>query len=1015
MAARAPFSGGSLPTRGAADPVSTQDIEEAQRLLAGNKPWTAFLRAGIRARGEWNDCPESVGEALEWMATATVGLLDVASVGPLTPACKAFRALIEAAEGVTEVTEFLVELIAWSAYLVSVFIEHRTHMGDLAPVTQPLDEFVSTTNELAKRAKVLASRRKCAALLCYRRDAKTIEGFDTKLRRVWTDIRGVTILDTQMAVHRLEQTLRPQPTPVMAHIPAAALPLPSSLVERAGLVSEVVSRLTGPVAGAPYVLTGIGGGGKTVLASSVVRTEKIREHFRQGICWVRVGRGGKGQLQALFEGIAREMISAPTIQRQFNSVDDVIQRLTEVVSEDTRPRLIVLDDVWEREVVDRLQATGLQLLVTTRRSSVVAVAGGRTDVGNMDRAEARELLKKKSGALALPGFEADQVAEACGWHALTLAIAGSLRSVTDSPNCASAWQKLHSEIVRKKATVRGPQMNADNTDDPTKLSLFPVLDLSLESLGEDEQRFFLSLVVLARGVLAPASMLASIWQKDHRGARKEAEFFVGSSLLEEVDGSFRLHDLLLDFIKMKCRGEDTLVEDAVQRQSRHLGELAVVRGYSDKGELLGGFYSLIALWRKLIELSHNEQLEVDAYNASLGELGEDQSGDTAYDFWAVGKLFDLQGNYDDAKPLYERSLAIREKVLGPDHPDVASSLNNLAGLLFSLGNYDDAKPLYERSLAIHEKVLGPDHPNVAMGLNNLAGLLYSQGNYDDAKPLYERSLAIREKVLGPEHLDVATGLNNLAGLLYSQGNYDDAKPLYERSLAIHEKVLGPDHPNVATGLNNLAELFRSQGNYDDAKPLYERSLAIREKVLGPDHPNVATGLNNLAVLLYSQGHYDDAKPLYERSLAIREKVLGPTHPEVATSLNNLAGLLESQGNYDDAKPLYERSLAILEKVLGPAHPDVATGLNNLAVLLESQGSHTTAAELLERAFSIRTKKLGEDHHDTVITRRNLKLVRQTLLVLSRKTGEGIAQAQHFQPHFDVVDKSARDVEDAACS
>ena len=56
-------------------------------------------------------------------------------------------------------------------------------------------------------------------------------------------------------------------------------------------------------------------------------------------------------------------------------------------------------------------------------------------------------------------------------------------------------------------------MNADIGDDPTKLSLFPVLDLSLESLGEDEQRLFLSLVVLARGALAPAPMLASIWEK----------------------------------------------------------------------------------------------------------------------------------------------------------------------------------------------------------------------------------------------------------------------------------------------------------------------------------------------------------------------------------------------------------------------------------------------------------------------------------------------------------------------
>ena len=39
-----------------------------------------------------------------------------------------------------------------------------------------------------------------------------------------------------------------------------------------------------------------------------------------------------------------------------------------------------------------------------------------------------------------------------------------------------------------------------------------------------------------------------------------------------------------------------------------------------------------------------------------------------------------RGRYTDAEPLYQRALAIREKALGPEHPDVADSLNNLAGL-----------------------------------------------------------------------------------------------------------------------------------------------------------------------------------------------------------------------------------------------------------------------------------------------------------------------------------------------
>ncbi|CAM9843341.1 unnamed protein product, partial [Ectocarpus sp. 13 AM-2016] len=82
----------------------------------------------------------------------------------------------------------------------------------------------------------------------------------------------------------------------------------------------------------------------------------------------------------------------------------------------------------------------------------------------------------------------------------------------------------------------------------------------------------------------------------------------------------------------------------------------------------------------------------------------------------------LQGKYSEAEPLYERSLAIRQKALGFDHPDVAQSLNNYAELLRAQGKYDEAEPLYERSLAIREKALGPEHPDVAQSLNNRARL-----------------------------------------------------------------------------------------------------------------------------------------------------------------------------------------------------------------------------------------------------------------------------------------------------
>ena len=87
--------------------------------------------------------------------------------------------------------------------------------------------------------------------------------------------------------------------------------------------------------------------------------------------------------------------------------------------------------------------------------------------------------------------------------------------------------------------------------------------------------------------------------------------------------------------------------------------------------------------------------------------------------------------------------------------DEAAALNAKATELSRAGKYADAIPLAQRALAIREKALGPDHPDVALSLNNLALLYRNQGRYAEAEPLYKRSLAIREKALGPDHPDVA--------------------------------------------------------------------------------------------------------------------------------------------------------------------------------------------------------------------------------------------------------------------
>jgi tetratricopeptide (TPR) repeat protein len=256
----------------------------------------------------------------------------------------------------------------------------------------------------------------------------------------------------------------------------------------------------------------------------------------------------------------------------------------------------------------------------------------------------------------------------------------------------------------------------------------------------------------------------------------------------------------------------------------------------------------------------------------------------------AGSYLHDRGRYGEAEPLYRRSLAISEKVLGSEHPDVAGTLNLLAVLYRSQGRYVEAEPLHQRALAIREKALGPEHPDVADSLNNLGGVYYSQDRYVEAEPLYQRALAIREKALGPEHPHVAGTLNNLGGIYNSQDRHAEAEPLFQRALAIQQKALGPEHPDMASSLRNLAALYHIQGRYGEAEPLYRRALAIREKVLGPDHPDVAGIINILALFYLAQDRYDEAEPLCRRALGIPEEALGPEHRDMASILEKLVGL-----------------------------------------------------------------------------------------------------------------------------
>ncbi|MFM7219328.1 MAG: tetratricopeptide repeat protein [Nodosilinea sp.] len=284
--------------------------------------------------------------------------------------------------------------------------------------------------------------------------------------------------------------------------------------------------------------------------------------------------------------------------------------------------------------------------------------------------------------------------------------------------------------------------------------------------------------------------------------------------------------------------------EPLYRRALAIREKALGPDHPDTAESLNRLASVYADMGRYTEAEPLYQRALAIREKALGL----EHPDTAQSLNGLAVVYQYLGRYTEAETLYQRALAIREKVLGLEHLDTtqplnnlvrlyesqdryAQALNNLAVLYTDMGRYVEAEPLYQKALAIREKVLGPDHPDTADSLNYLANFYASQGRYSQAEPLYQRALAIREKALGPDHPSTASSLNNLAFLYQSQGRYSQAEPLYQRALTIKEKALGPDHPDTAGILNNLAVLYASQGRYSEAVASLSQGLTVEERNL----------------------------------------------------------------------------------------------------------------------------------------------------------------------------------------
>ncbi|HET9951816.1 MAG TPA: CHAT domain-containing tetratricopeptide repeat protein [Candidatus Eisenbacteria bacterium] len=314
-----------------------------------------------------------------------------------------------------------------------------------------------------------------------------------------------------------------------------------------------------------------------------------------------------------------------------------------------------------------------------------------------------------------------------------------------------------------------------------------------------------------------------------------------------------------------------------------------------------------------------------------------------------------------------RSLRIKERLLPPDDPAIAISLDNLGALNLNLGNLTEGRAALDRALRIRVDSLGPWDPSVAQTLLFLGALETSAARDDSALVFVRRAIAIQDSVLPDGDVRRADGLGLLAMILFGRGEYREAAALTERALGIQLGAFGLNHPRTAGTLHNLGAILSEMGDYAEARRYLEQALSVMKRVLRPGHPLVARSVAALGMVRAKQGDPAGALALYREAVRIERAALGTEHSDVAWYLMHVGRLEFQLGQRGSARRDLREALRIQEAVLGPNHPDLAWTLVALARADAAGGSLDLALEQGERALAIQETTLGPRHPDVAPT------------------------------------------------
>ncbi|MCB9854210.1 MAG: serine/threonine protein kinase [Phycisphaerales bacterium] len=415
----------------------------------------------------------------------------------------------------------------------------------------------------------------------------------------------------------------------------------------------------------------------------------------------------------------------------------------------------------------------------------------------------------------------------------------------------------------------------------------------------------LALIVGAIGTLWQASVArreARAARAAERDARRVAEF--QAHMLEQIDTALA-GDELLSGMQSQFKSGIAKTGLTPDEEEAKLGEFEVQLQQLNPTDLAADLIDKTIL-RPSIDSIASQFSDQPVVEASLNH--------------ALAELYVNIGRHAAARPLVEKALEARMRILGQSHPDTLTSMQALGYVMRLQGDLPRAEALLNETLIKCRTALGPDHPTTLKTQSTIGGILRMKGQLAKAETCWRDVLERRRQVLGPDNPTTIVSMNNLGAVLAEEFKLAEADALYREALERGRRVNGADHPNTLVTEHFLGGLLWRQDRLEEAEALFRDTLEKRRRLLGESHPRTINSILNLGQLLLAMGNVAEAEPLLREAYGKSRRVRGATHSLTIAPLDDLAGLLEGESRWIEAEPLLRERIASLAQNAGEMEP-----------------------------------------------------------------------------------------------